>query len=105
MITAMIMEIAEPKFHSPTVMNWFSMTLPIRKYCPPPSSLGMKNAETAGRNTRVMPETTPSRDSGRVTFRNACQPLAPRSLAASSRLRSIFAREVWICRIMKGRKL
>ncbi len=46
MITAMIMEIAEPKFHSPTVMNWFSMTLPIRKYCPPPSSLGMKNAET-----------------------------------------------------------
>ena len=32
MSTAMIMEMAEPKFHSPTVMNWFSMTLPIRKY-------------------------------------------------------------------------
>lgn len=31
MMAAMIMEIAEPKFHSPTVMNWFSITLPMRK--------------------------------------------------------------------------
>lgn len=32
MMTAMIMEMALPKFHSPTVMNWFSIIFPMRKY-------------------------------------------------------------------------
>ena len=41
-------------FHSPTVMNWFSMTLPIKKNCPPPNNLGMKNELTAGKNTNAV---------------------------------------------------
>ena len=45
---AIMTEIAEPKFHSPTVMNWFSMTLPIKNQLPTPSSFGMKKAEIAG---------------------------------------------------------
>ena len=65
----------------------------------------MKKLETAGRNTSVMPEMTPGRESGSVTRRNACTGVAPRSLAASSRLLSILASEVWICRIIKGMKL
>lgn len=49
MMTAMIREMALPKFQSPLVRNWVSMTLPMRTYCPPPSSLGMKKLDTAGR--------------------------------------------------------
>ena len=41
------MEIALPKFHSPAVINWFSIKLPMRKYCPPPKSFGMKKELTA----------------------------------------------------------
>ena len=79
MIIAMIIEIAEPKFHSPTVMNWFSMTLPIKKNCPPPNNLGMKNELTAGKNTNVIPETTPGNESGKITFQNVWNLLAPKS--------------------------
>ena len=65
----------------------------------------MKKLDTAGRNTSVTPEMTPGRLSGSVTRRKACTGVAPRSFAASSRLLSILASEVWICRIMKGMKL
>ena len=41
--------------------------------------------------------------SGTVIFQNATQAVAPRSLAASSRRRSIFARLEYSGRIMKGR--
>ena len=85
MITAMIMEMALPKFHSPTVINWFSIIFPIRKYCPPPKSFGMKKELTAGRNTSVMPLMTPGSDSGKVTRRKVCTGFAPRSALASTR--------------------
>ena len=105
MMTAMMSEMAEPKFQSPVVRNCVSMMLPTRTYCPPPRSFGMKKLDTAGRNTSVMPEITPGSESGSVTRRNACTGVAPRSLAASKRLLSILARDVWICRIIKGMKL
>ena len=68
-------------------------------------TLGMKKLDTAGRNTSVIPLSTPGRDRGSVTFRKDCTGFAPRSFAASMRLLSIFAREEWICRIIKGMKL
>ena len=93
MITAIIKEMAEPKFQSPLVKNCVSMTLPTSTYCPPPRSFGIKKLDTAGRNTSVIPLSTPGRERGSVTFRKLCMGVAPRSLAASSRLLSIFARE------------
>ena len=98
MMIAMMREMALPKFQSPEVRNCDSMMLPTSTNWPPPRSFGMKKLETAGRNTSVMPEMTPGRESGSVTRRNACTGVAPRSLAASSRLLSILASEVWICR-------
>ena len=65
---AIITEIADPKFHSPTVINWFSITLPIKKYWPPPNNLGMKNELTAGKKTSAIPLITPGIESGKVTF-------------------------------------
>ena len=90
---AKIKEMAEPKFQSPLVKNCVSMTLPTSTYCPPPRSFGIKKLDTAGRNTSVIPLSTPGRERGSVTFRKLCMGVAPRSLAASSRLLSIFARE------------
>ena len=41
MITARIMEMALPKFQSPTEINWDSIRFPISMYCPPPRSFGI----------------------------------------------------------------
>ena len=64
MIMTMMSERAEPKLQFPDVRNCDSMTLPIKTYCPPPSSFGMKKEDTAGRNTSVMPEIMPGMLSG-----------------------------------------
>ena len=77
MITAIIIEIALPKFHSPTVINWFSIILPIKKYCPPPRSFGIKKELTAGKKTSVIPLITPGNDSGNVTFQNVLKTVCP----------------------------
>ena len=68
-MTAMMSEMAEPKFQSPVVRNCVSMMLPTRTYCPPPRSFGIKKLDTAGKNTSVMPEITPGSESGSVTQR------------------------------------
>ena len=52
----------------------------------------MTYSPTHGMKTSIAPAMMPARDSGTVTFQNAVQALAPRSAAASSRRRSIFAR-------------
>ena len=62
-IAAMMSDSALPKLQFPAVRNSVSMMLPMSTYDPPPSSLGMKNAETDGRNTSVMPEIMPGRHS------------------------------------------
>ena len=85
MIIAIMTEMELPKFHSPTVINWFSIRLPTKKYCPPPKSLGMKNELTAGKNTNVIPLITPGRESGSVTRLNVCAGLAPKSALASNK--------------------
>ncbi len=45
------------------------MTLPIKKYCPPPNNLGMKKELTAGKKTKAIPLITPDSDKGKVTFK------------------------------------
>ena len=67
--------------------------------------MGMKKELTAGRKTRLMPLTTPGRDSGKVTRIKVCTSFAPRSLLAARRDLSILQRELVICKIIKGRKL
>src|SRR6476646_9974918 len=54
-------------------------------------SSALTQSPSAGMNVRIVPAKTPGRESGNVTRRNAPQPLAYRSLAASMSLGSIFS--------------
>ena len=62
----------------------------------PPTSEGVTNSPTVGMKTNMNAATTPGEASGSVTRRNACQRLAPRSLAASSSRRSRLSSETKI---------
>ena len=53
-------------------------------------------------NTSIEPAMIPDLESGTVTSQNAFHGVAPRSLAASSRRRSIFTRFEYSGRIMNG---
>jgi hypothetical protein len=65
---------------------------PIICVCGPPSSSGITYSPTHGMKTSIAPATMPARESGTVIFQKAVHAVAPRSEAASSRRRSIFAR-------------
>ena len=58
----------------------------------PPTSSGVTNSPIVGMNTNRNAANTPGRLSGSVTRMNVRHRLAPRSLAASSRLRSRLSR-------------
>ena len=45
----------------------------------------------------------PLRDKGTVIRQNACKGVAPRSIAASSKCKSIFTRFAYSGKIMKGK--
>ena len=79
MITARIMEMALPKFQSPTEINWDSIRFPISMYCPPHRSFGITKEVMARRKTIIIPFTTPGRDSFQITFQKVWKRLAPRS--------------------------
>ncbi len=76
---------------------------PIICVCGPPSSSGITYSPTQGMNTSMDPAMMPAFDKGTVILQNATQAVAPRSLAASSSRRSIFARFEYSGRIMNGR--
>ncbi|MNS38005.1 hypothetical protein D3C72_702410 [compost metagenome] len=88
---------------SALLKNSFHMTRPIISVLAPPSISGMTYSPTAGMNTSMAPAITPWRDSGTVICQNACQGLAPRSYAASSRRRSIFTSVAYSGRMKNGR--
>ena len=69
------------------------MILPINRYPPPPNNLGITKLDTDGKKTNVIPEMTPGKDKGSVIFKKRWRRLAPKSLAASNKLLSIFAKE------------
>ncbi len=94
---------AEAIGQSLLLKNSSHITRPIISVCGPPSSSGITNSPTQGMNTSMLPAMMPAFDSGTVIFQNATQAEAPRSAAASSRRRSIFARFEYSGRIMKGR--
>ena len=50
----------------------------------------MKKLLTAGKNTSVIPLTTPGKESGKVTRKNVCLSFAPKSCEATSRFGSIL---------------
>ena len=54
------------------------------------SSSEMAKVDIVGRNTIMMPLTTPGMERGTITLRNTRSWLAPRSCAASMRFLSIF---------------
>src|SRR5690606_37652321 len=72
--------------------NSSQSTLPIISVCEPPSSSGITNSPITGMNTSMQPAMMPFFDSGTVTFQKLAKERAPRSEAASSRLRSCFTR-------------
>ena len=74
-------------------------------YCPPPRRLEITKVDTAGINTIVIPDITPGRLRGNTTLVNICFLVAPRSLAASIKLWSIFDSIVNIGNTIKGKKL
>ena len=78
-ITPKMSDTALPKCQLPTVMNWFSMKLPIKEYCPPPNIFGITNSLIAGKNTIVIPVNTPPSDSLKVILKKAVILFAPRS--------------------------
>ena len=57
----------------------------------PPTSCGVTNSPIVGMKTNRNAATTPGAASGSVIFANARRRLAPRSVAASSSLRSMFS--------------
>ena len=69
----------------------------------PPSMAGITYSPTQGMNTSIEPATMPERDSGTVTRQNTVQGLAPRSVAASSKRKSIFTRFEYKGSTMKGK--
>ncbi|MCY1372102.1 hypothetical protein D9M69_592850 [compost metagenome] len=83
--------------------NSFHMTRPIMSVLAPPSISGITYSPTAGMNTSMAPAITPCRDNGTVIRQKACQGLAPRSYAASSRRRSIFTSVAYRGRMKNGR--
>ena len=83
MITAMIIEMALPKFHSPTVINWFSIIFPMRKYCPPAQKLGDKEGADCRQKYQGDAIDHTRRDKGNVTRPKVCTGPAPRSALAS----------------------
>src|SRR5204862_1543690 len=84
------------------VENRSAIWLPYMYPDVPPTSEGVTNSPTVGMKTKKNPAATPGRLSGRVTRRNACQRLAPRSHAASSRRRSRVSSETKIGSATKG---
>ena len=65
----------------------------------------MTKLETDGKKTSVIPETTPGSDKGNVIFLKRWKRFAPKSFAASNNDLSILAKELSICKIIKGIKL
>ena len=63
----------------------------------------MAKPVAAGRNTMMIPDDTPPRESGNVTLKNVFQGGTPRSLLASISERSIFSSTVYIGKIINGR--
>ena len=72
--------------------NSSQSTRPIISVPGPPSSSGMTYSPTLGMKTSMEPATMPFFDKGTVTSQNAFHGVAPRSLAASSKRKSIFTR-------------
>ena len=62
----------------------------------------MKYSPIVGMKTKMKAAITPGTESGRVTFRNDCQRLAPRSADASRSRRSSESSEAKIGRATNG---
>ncbi|MNT88759.1 hypothetical protein D3C72_2293710 [compost metagenome] len=65
------------------------MILPMEAICWPPITPMVTKSPMTMVITKMDPMMMPVRDSGTITFHSVCQPLAPLSLAASIRLRSM----------------
>src|SRR5690606_24168077 len=94
---------AEATGQSRLLKNSCQSTLPIISVSGPPSSSGMTNSPTTGMNTSMQPAMMPFLDSGTVIFQKLVNRRAPRSEAASSKLRSCFTRLAYSGRIINGR--
>ncbi len=71
--------------------NSSAITRPIIGLSPRPMSEGITYSPVAGMNTSMAPATMPGIDRGKVTSLNTCQGFEPRSMAASSSVRSSFS--------------
>src|SRR5690606_10227861 len=101
--TSMAMVTAAASGQSRLVKNSIQSTRPMVSASGPPRMSGITNSPTAGMNTSSAPAMMPGIDSGSVTRAKACQGLAPRSSAASSRVKSSRIRVAVSGRIMNGR--
>mgnify|MGYP005611864893 CR=1 FL=1 len=65
-------------------LNDASITLPINTIFPRPRISGIANPERQGKNTIIEPVTIPFEDIGKITLKNFCVSVNPKSSAASS---------------------
>ncbi|MDT4877333.1 hypothetical protein FQZ97_1128430 [compost metagenome] len=65
------------------------MILPTEAICWPPMTPMVTKSPMTMVMTKIEPMMMPVLHSGTITFHSVCQPLAPASFAASSRLRSM----------------
>ena len=73
------------------IKNSSNKVLPIIRESMPPSNVGITYSPIAGINTSREPAMIPGFVSGRVTSKNFCHCVAPRSEAASNNLESNFS--------------
>ena len=81
-----IKEIALPKPHLELVINSVSIKLPIKKYLPSPKYLVIVIVVALDKKVIVHPDATPESDKGKITCRNVCPLLPPKSVDASTNL-------------------
>src|SRR6516162_1906130 len=69
--------------------SWVAICLPTDGTCPPPSTSTVTKSPITMAITNIEPIAIPDFDSGRITVHSTCSVLAPASVAASTRARSI----------------
>ena len=93
MITIIAKDSAAPMGQLLTRANWTWMRFAIMAPSGPPTRAGVTKSPTVGMNINRDAAITPGRDRGRVTPVKRLTGPSPRSVAASSRERSIFSRD------------
>ena len=78
-------------------------TLPIIRTLPPPSKSGITYSPVAGINTSSEPAIIPGIVQGKVTVRKVANGFAPKSDAASSKVRSSFSIFAYSGSIINGK--